>query len=325
MTGQIKNKMDITPKQKLATKAIHIEGLNKSFKIDFWKKKNHVLKDVSFSVKNGEIYGFLGHNGAGKTTTIKILNNLIRGDSGTVEILGKDPSDTDIKKQIGYLPENPIFYDHLTGKEFLEFYSELHKIAPKVRKTRTKDLLEMVGLSSASNLKLKKYSKGMIQRIALAQALVNDPMLLILDEPMSGLDPIGRYEVREIILNQSKKGKTVFFSSHLLSDVEVICDFVTILVNGRLASSGKIDNLISSEIESWDITINISNISKVLGRYNLIHSLGDEHLIRIYDENDIERISKRVYMNRGKIHSILPNKKTLEELFISKMIKGEKR
>jgi ABC-2 type transport system ATP-binding protein len=325
MAGYNKNKKRNTVEFSTPPKAILIENLNKSFKIDFWKKRNHVLKDVSFSVKNGEIYGFLGHNGAGKTTTIKILNNLIQRDSGKIEILGKNPSDNEIKRNIGYLPENPIFYDHLTGKEFLEFYAELFKIAPKVRKTRTAELIETVGLTSAANLKMKKYSKGMIQRIALAQALINDPKLLILDEPMSGLDPIGRYEVREIILDQSKKGKTVFFSSHLLSDVEIICDFVTILVHGRVVSTGKIDDLVSKEIESWDITINIENMSKITGKHDLIHSLGNEHLIRVYIENDIEGITKKVYLNKGKIRSVIPNKKTLEELFISKMKKGENK
>lgn len=301
---------------------IHIENLNKSFKIDFWKKKNHVLKDVSFSVREGEIYGFLGHNGAGKTTTIKILNNLISRDSGKVELWGKDPSDNEIKKNIGYLPENPIFYDHLTGREFLEFYAELHRIPLKARKTRTSELLETVGLTGAANMKMKKYSKGMIQRVALAQALVNDPALLILDEPLSGLDPIGRYEVREIILDQSRRGKTVFFSSHLLSDVEIICDFVTILVNGRVVSTGKIDDLISKEIESWDVTVSVEDISKIAKEKDLIHSLGNEHLLRIFNENDIEILAKKVYANKGKIRSVIPNKKTLEELFISEMKKG---
>jgi ABC-2 type transport system ATP-binding protein len=301
---------------------IHIENLNKSFKIDFWKKKNHVLKDVSFSVREGEIYGFLGHNGAGKTTTIKILNNLISRDSGKVELWGKDPSDNEIKKNIGYLPENPIFYDHLTGREFLEFYAELHRIPLKARKTRTSELLETVGLTGAANMKMKKYSKGMIQRVALAQALVNDPALLILDEPLSGLDPIGRYEVREIILDQSRRGKTVFFSSHLLSDVEIICDFVTILVNGRVVSTGKIDDLISKEIESWDVTVSVEDISKIAKEKDLIHSLGNEHLVRIFNEDNIEILAKKVYANKGKIRSVIPNKKTLEELFISEMKKG---
>jgi len=301
---------------------IHIENLNKSFKIDFWKKKNHVLKDISFSVREGEIYGFLGHNGAGKTTTIKILNNLISRDSGKVELWSKDPSDNEIKKNIGYLPENPIFYDHLTGREFLEFYAELYRIPLKARKTRTSELLETVGLTGAANMKMKKYSKGMIQRVALAQALVNNPALLILDEPLSGLDPIGRYEVREIILDQSRRGKTVFFSSHLLSDVEIICDFVTILVNGRVVSTGKIDDLVSKEIESWDVTVSIEDISKIAKEKDLIHSLDNEHLVRIFNEDNIEILAKKVYANKGKIRSVIPNKKTLEELFIREMKKG---
>lgn len=316
------NKRSIDKQQNPPREIINIENLNKSFKIDFWKKKNHVLKDVSFKVREGEIYGFLGHNGAGKTTTIKILNNLIRYDSGEVELWGKEPSDNNIKKDIGYLPENPIFYDHLTGREFLEFYAELHKIPATQRRKRTKDLLATVGLSAASSIKMKKYSKGMIQRVALAQALVNDPKLLILDEPMSGLDPIGRYEVREIILDQSRKGKTVFFSTHLLSDVEIICDFVTILVKGRVVATGKIDDLVSKEIDSWDITVSADDISKIAKGKELVHSLGNEHLIRIFSENEIEMVSKKVYENKGKIRSVIPNKKTLEELFISEMKKG---
>ena len=162
----------------------------------------------------------------------------------------------------------------------------------------------------------------MIQRVALAQALVNNPALLILDEPLSGLDPIGRYEVREIILDQSRRGKTVFFSSHLLSDVEIICDFVTILVNGRVVSTGKIDDLVSKEIESWDVTVSVEDISRIVKEKDLIHSLGNEHLLRIFNENDIELLAKKVYANKGKIRSVIPNKKTLEELFISEMKKG---
>lgn len=317
---QFDSKQNIDP-----LKAIFISNLYKSFKIDFWKKKNDVLNDVSFSVNEGDIYGFLGHNGAGKTTTIKILNNLIKADSGTVKVLGENPSNNAIKRNIGYLPENPIFYDHLTGREFLEFYADLHKLPKKTKKEKTSELLDTVGLTAAAKLKMKKYSKGMIQRIALAQALINDPKLLILDEPMSGLDPIGRYEVREIILSQSKKGKTVFFSSHLLSDVEVICDFVTILVQGKVVASGRIDDLVSKEIESWDITVTAEKYFNIDSSAKLIHSLGKEQLIRVFKEDDIEKVAKQIYTKKGKIKSVIPNKKTLEELFISEIKRGSEK
>jgi len=300
---------------------IHIENLNKSFRIDFWKENNHVLKDVSFNVGKGEIYGFLGHNGAGKTTTIKVLNNLITKDSGTAQLWGKEPGDTNIKKKIGYLPENPSFYDHLTGREFLVFYSQLHRINIGKKKNLVPDLLERVSLSHAADMKLKKYSKGMIQRIGLAQALINEPDLLILDEPLSGLDPIGRYEVRDIILSEREKGKTIFFSSHLLSDVEIVCDFVTILVHGRVVSSGRIEDLVSKQIESWDVTVASKNISKIISKKKIIHTHGGDHLIRLTKEADIEEIVKKTYKCGGKVKSIQPHRKTLEELFLDEMKK----
>ncbi|MBN2134220.1 MAG: ABC transporter ATP-binding protein [Acidobacteria bacterium] len=302
---------------------IKIENLNKSFKIDFWKKTNDVLKDVSFTVNSGDIYGFLGHNGAGKTTTIKILNGLISSNSGIVELWGKSPSNVENKNKIGYLPENPSFYDYLTGREFLEFYADLYKLHTLQKKTRIEELLKLVKLQSAADRQLRKYSKGMIQRIGLAQALINDPELIILDEPLSGLDPIGRYEVRDIILKESLKGKTIFFSSHLLSDVELICDTVTILVHGRVVASGKIEDLVSRQIESWDITIETKHIEKISSDKNVIHSHANSHLIRLYKEKDIEPLIKKTFTAGGKIKSIIPNRKTLEELFIDEMKKGE--
>ncbi len=304
---------------------IKTENLNKSFKIDFWKEKNHVLKDVTFSVGKGEIYGFLGHNGAGKTTTIKILNNLITKDNGTVELFGKPPCDIRTKRKIGYLPENPSFYDHLTGEEFLIFYAQLHKIDLSKKKKLVPDLLKRVNLEKAADLKLKKYSKGMIQRIGLAQALINDPELLILDEPLSGLDPIGRYEVRDIILSERERGKTIFFSSHLLSDVELICDYVTILINGRVVSSGKIEELVSREVESWDVTITADKAEKLIGKKNLLHSHGGDHLVRFTKEKDIEPFVQKVYKSKGKVKSIIPNRKNLEELFMKEMEKERRK
>jgi len=305
-----------------AEELIKIKNLYKSFKIDFWKEKNHVLKDVSFSVGKGEIYGFLGHNGAGKTTTIKILNNLIKPDKGEVKIFGEDPTNVDIKKRIGYLPENPSFYDHLTGKEFLNFYADLHRLKSKVKNERVAKLIKRVGVDKAGDLKLKKYSKGMIQRIGLAQALINDPELLILDEPLSGLDPIGRYEVRDIILSESKKGKTIFFSSHLLTDVELICDYVTILVQGRVVSSGRIKDMVSKEIESWDITATLDNINKInIKGGQLLKSHEDDYLIRLLDEKKINPLIEDILKNGGRIKSVVPHRKTLEELFIKEMKK----
>ncbi|MGH7480453.1 MAG: ABC transporter ATP-binding protein, partial [Candidatus Methylomirabilales bacterium] len=199
------------------------EGLTKEYRIGFWRTRVRVLHDLNLEVHQGEIFGYLGPNGAGKTTTLKLLMGLIYPTAGRASILGRDVQDVAVKAQVGFLPENPYFYDYLTGREFLHFYGQLFGLAYRDRRQRIDELLHAVGLSKAAELQLRKYSKGMLQRIGLAQALINDPQVIVLDEPTSGLDPVGRKEVRDLILDLKGKGKTVFFSTHIVPDAEMIC------------------------------------------------------------------------------------------------------
>jgi len=225
--------------------AIVVEHLVKTFRTPLALKKVRAVRDISFRVKRGEIFGFLGPNGAGKTTTIKVLTSLIRPTKGRVEVLGGRPGDLKVARRMGFLPETPNFYDYLTGEEFLDIIARFYELDYKTRKKRVAELLDLVGLGYAAKRKLRKYSKGMLQRIGIAQALIGDPELVILDEPLSGLDPIGRRQVRDIIADLKTRGKTVFFSSHILSDIEMICDEVAILNKGKVVTAGALDELLS--------------------------------------------------------------------------------
>ncbi|NEP18781.1 MAG: ABC transporter ATP-binding protein [Leptolyngbya sp. SIO4C1] len=226
---------------------VETKGLSKRYRTGFWlNQKITSLKDCSLTVYRGETFGLLGPNGAGKTTLLKLLLGIIRPNRGSAELLGKPAGDTSVKARIGYLPENPYFYDYLTGWEFLTYTAGLFGLSKAEQKTRIPALLDLVGLSRSAAIKkqLRQYSKGMLQRVGMAQALVNDPEIVFLDEPMSGLDPTGRYQVREIIVSLQEQGKTIFFNSHVLSDVEAICDRIAILDQGELVCIGGLQELL---------------------------------------------------------------------------------
>ena len=222
------------------------EALCKQFKVGFWGRPLTALERLDLEIHTGEIFGFLGPNGAGKTTTLKILMGLIYPTSGKAWILGHKVGEVAMKQQVGFLPESPYFYDYLTAEEFMRFYGQLFGLGGALLSERITALLKTVGLTDARGLQLRKFSKGMLQRIGIAQALINDPHLVILDEPMSGLDPVGRKEIRDLILHLKAQGKTVFFSSHILHDAEVLCDRVGILIKGRLVALGKVTELIGA-------------------------------------------------------------------------------
>jgi ABC-2 type transport system ATP-binding protein len=229
--------------------AVWADRLNKTYRTGFWlNRKVESLKDCSIAVPVGETFGLLGPNGAGKTTLLKILLGLVQPTSGRATILGRSIADQGVRQQVGYLPENPYFYDYLTGWEFLEFMAQLFAIPRSQRSRRITQLLEWVGLSvkSAKSKQMRQYSKGMLQRVGMAQALIGNPEVIFLDEPMSGLDPLGRYQMREIILALKAQGKTIFFNSHILNDVEVICDRVAILAQGDLLCTGSLDELLGT-------------------------------------------------------------------------------
>ena len=302
-------------------KAIEIMGLKKTFTSNFMLKKYNVLKDINISVEKGEIYGFLGPNGAGKTTTIKCMLGLISFDSGESFVCGKNSRSLEERKKIGFLPEHPYFYDYLTAKELLCFSGMLFSIPVKKVKNKAKDLLKLVGLEGKEDLKLKKFSKGMIQRLGFAQALINDPEIVILDEPFSGVDPIGRKELRDLIISLKNSGKTVFFSSHILQDMEMIVDTVGIILEGEIIKQGKLSDLISHSVQYYEVVFKDVDES-LLKSNNIGFKLKDNNYItKLKDFEKLNYIIEFIIMNHGKIVSVIPIKMSLEDIFL-KEIKG---
>src|SRR5438128_11535374 len=277
------------------TTAIEIDSLTKDYEIGFWRKKRvRALDDLSLSVERGQIFGFLGANGAGKTTTLKLLMRLIFPTSGTARILDHDVGDVSIHQRIGYLPENPYFYDYLTAREFLDYCAELFGYDRAKRNTRSNELLSLVGLEEKSwDRQLRKFSKGMLQRVGLAQALVNDPEIVFLDEPMSGLDPVGRREVRDLIASLRTQGKTVFMCSHILSDIEVLCDNVAILKAGRLAHAGSLDELRARESALIEVIVtgpDAATMNEQLGSTGKVTTTASGLRIEVADEKEVDEV-----------------------------------
>jgi ABC-2 type transport system ATP-binding protein len=238
------------------TLALATDELTKDYAIGFWRKRPYrALDRLTIGVQAGEVFGFLGPNGAGKTTTLKLLMQLVYPTSGRAEILGRPVGDLDVKRRIGYLPENPYFYDHLTAEELLTYFAGLFGYDGAERRARAGRLLDQVGIGAERRLQLRKFSKGMLQRVGIAQALVNDPELVILDEPMSGLDPLGRRDVRSLILDLRDRGCTIFFSSHVLSDAEALCDRVAILAKGRLVTDGRLTEMLAFRARGWELIV----------------------------------------------------------------------
>lgn len=233
--------------------AIKLEEIYRSFKNHFWQSKKQVLRNISFEIYEGEVFGFLGPNGAGKTTTIKIITGLIRPDSGRVSIFGHPVDSLAAKQSIGFLPESPYFYEHLTGYEFLKVHALLGN--QRDYKERIVKLLKRVGLEDAVNMQLRKYSRGMLQRIGIAQALITEPNILVLDEPLTGLDPIGRKEIKDLILEQKEQGKTIFFSSHILPDAEEVCDRIGIIIDGEIVEEDRLDTVLKKGVKTDEISL----------------------------------------------------------------------
>ncbi len=300
---------------------ILVEDLTKSFKPNWpWQTPITALAGLSLSVSRGEIYGFLGPNGAGKTTTLKILLGLMRATSGKAEVLGKPAGDVETRRRVGFLPESPYFYDYLTAEEFLAFYGHLAGLGSTELDHRVTDLLELVGLTQARTRQLRKFSKGMLQRIGLAQAIIHDPELIILDEPMSGLDPIGRKQVRDVILSLRDQGKTVFFSTHIIPDVEMICDRVGIVVKGKLLASGRVDELVSGNTRSVEIVcegLAPDQVSLVAPDAARVLTRGRQCLIALPVPDRLEEVLTGIRRHGGRLISVIPQKGSLEDLFLS--------
>ena len=304
---------------------IEIENLTKDYDVGFWRKRKvRALEGLSLSIEAGEIFGFLGANGAGKTTTLKLLMRLIYPTKGNARILGHDISNVAMHHRIGYLPENPYFYDYLTAREFLEYCGELFGQTRSARGRRTESLLARVRLDEKSwNTQLRKFSKGMLQRVGLAQALINDPEVVFLDEPMSGLDPVGRREVRDLIASLRQEGKTVFMCSHILSDIEVLCDRVAILKRGRLAHVGALDELRRRAGESDFVEIvatatDAETLSRHLldGDRVLMTATASGVRIQVSDESEIDSVIAALRKTGAKLVSVQPVRQSLEELFL---------
>ena len=310
---------------------VEIENLTKDYETGFWKKKKvRALDGLTLNVRPGQIFGFLGGNGAGKTTTIKILMRLLFPTDGSAKILGSDISDVKTHSRIGYCPENPYFYDYLTARELMDYFGELFGLDAPARKQKTGYLLTAVGLDEKDwNKQLRKFSKGMLQRVGLAQSLINDPEIVFLDEPMSGLDPIGRREVRELIAGLREKGTTVFMSTHILSDIEALCDEVAILRKGRLAATGHLDELLTQSGEQQSFEINVKGV-RAEALETAIAGVGGAAVfpkpnganISVQNENDVEAVLQIVKKAGGKLVSVQPVKQSLEELFVEKTADG---
>ncbi|HMO82269.1 MAG TPA: ABC transporter ATP-binding protein [Pyrinomonadaceae bacterium] len=304
---------------------VEIKNLSKDYETGFWRKRKvRALHGLDLAVRPGQIFGFLGGNGAGKTTTIKILMSLLFPTEGSAKILGANITEVSIRSRIGYCPENPYFYDYLTPLELMDHIGEIFGISATHRKSKTEELLTLAGLAEKDWTKqLRKFSKGMQQRVGLAQSLINDPEIVFLDEPMSGLDPVGRREIREMISSLREKGTTVFMSTHILSDVEALCDEVAILRRGRLAASGNLQELLSSSGEHRSFEVMAAGVSAdtllrstFAGELGKISAKPNGTAIEVHSEEEIEGVIKAVRESGGILISVLPITQSLEDLFV---------
>jgi ABC-2 type transport system ATP-binding protein len=304
--------------------AISTEGLTKHYKVGFWRQRPYVALDhLNLAVGIGEVFGFLGPNGAGKTTTLKLLMQLIYPTSGTAEILGRPVGDTAVRRRIGYLPENPYFYDNLTAEELLVYFARVFGFSTRDGRARASRLLDEVGIGAERRFQLRKFSKGMLQRVGIAQALINDPEVVFLDEPMSGLDPLGRHEVRELILRLRDKGCTVFFSSHVLSDAEALCSRVAILAKGRLAAAGPLNELTAFEAKGWELVVTAlssETLERLRSRISSATPLGDGRFaLTLPPSTAPEPLIADLATKGTRIVSLNPLRTTLEDVFIDQV------
>ena len=304
--------------------AIEILGLEKTYLVGFWRKRpKRALRPLHLTVEEGEVFGFLGPNGAGKTTTLKMLMGLVFPTSGSARLLGRDWTDPEVKAQIGFLPEQPYFYDYLTAHELLNYYGQLSGVPGKDRKHRIDEVLQRVGLTDVKGVQLRKFSKGMLQRAGIAQAILHDPKLVFFDEPMSGLDPMGRREVRDLMEQLKHEGKTVFFSTHILSDAEALCDRVAIIHQGELRGVGAVADLTSSvqgKVEViWQGT-EVPPSMKALGAE--CHVSGDT-VRAVLAESQQDAAIDALRHERMRLIAITPVRTSLEEYFVEKLQQAE--
>src|SRR6202167_5168831 len=302
----------------MSTPAIEIDGLTKDYPVGFWHKRmRRSLDHLTLQVEDGEVFGFLGPNGAGKTTTLKVLMSIIFPTSGTARVRGKSIDDVSMHREIGYLPEQPYFYDYLTARELLDYYARLFGFAASGRRERVARFLERVGLGAAADVQLRKFSKGMLQRVGIAQAIVHDPQVIFLDEPMSGLDPVGRREVRDIIHDLKREGRTIFFSTHILSDAEMLCDRVAVLVGGKLRGIGSPGEIVSMEVQGMEILFEVGKEQTLPANIAArAKNIGNRYRIEVA-EQELYPVLEQLRGCAGRILSVAPLRPSLEDYFFN--------
>jgi len=312
--------------------AIRTDGLTKHYTVGFWRPRPYVALDaLSLTVGQGEVFGFLGPNGAGKTTTLKLLMQLIFPTAGRAEILGRPVGDVAIRRRIGYLPENPYFYDYLTAEELLEYFAGLFGFDAHERRQRAARLLDEVGIGAERRLQLRKFSKGMLQRVGIAQALVNDPDVVFLDEPMSGLDPLGRRDIRQLILRLRDRGCTVFFSSHVLSDAEALCSRVAILARGRLVASGLLSDLLAFQVRGWELVVHnvtAAAVEAATRRGDVVQAIqlgADRYSLELPLTTAPESLLAALARDGAQLVSLNPIRDTLEDYFVRQVAAAPER
>lgn len=310
----------------MSEEVVRFSEVEKTYRIGFWRKKVHAVRGISLSVRRGEIFGLVGPNGAGKTTTMKMLTGLVTPDRGKIELLGHNVTHPRVRARIGYLPENPYFYEHLNAMELLFYYGSLHGLSRRTLRSRSQRLLEQVGLSGVRKRPIRKYSKGMRQRIGIAQALINDPEFVILDEPQTGLDPLGRKDVRDLIFSLKESGKTVLFSSHVLPDVEAVCDRVAVMQEGRICECGRLDELTSDGLESIEITVRHLDEHQA-SRLDYVTSVtrrADVLVLKAALEADLGKLVSQLNDAGARLVSVTPHKQNLEDVFVRDHIARDK-
>src|SRR5262245_31497835 len=298
---------------------LELSAVGKVYRDPMTLKPFTAVEGVSLSLRRGEIFGLLGPNGAGKTTTIKMILGLARPTRGTIRIWGREPQDRAARTRLGYLPENPSFYDHLTAREYLSLIGSLFDLAAGATRRRGDELLERLGLEKETKKPLRKYSKGMIQRLGICQALLNQPDLLILDEPLSGLDPIGRADVKQILREERRRGVTVLMSSHVLAETETLCDRVAILHRGRVLEIGEVKSLLGEGVMEWEVTVEglpEAAAERLRSEGHAVDAIAGRRVIRVREGNELQRILRAFGQEGVFIHSVEPRRPSLEEHFV---------